>query len=141
MSIPYSSGHSFLHSWRNLRLEFIHCVNPLLIGALISTDNCKRFFSSGSNVSIPYSSGHSFLLHQLVKMKKVRSVSIPYSSGHSFLLNQIPGEVLLPRCVNPLLIGALISTDDVYAALMRTYYCVNPLLIGALISTLTLKIA
>ena len=113
VSIPFTSGNSFLHLGDpHLTEDNGYCVNPLHVGELISTRTSLMWlmmnllcvnplhvgelistefvFSRDKDaiVSIPFTSGNSFLPKKWeIELEKARSVSIPFTSGNSFLLD------------------------------------------------------
>ena len=84
VSIPYLSGHPFLHNF--FRGGNICCVNPLSIRTPISTvkknlDRCQNLMCQ----SPIYQDTHFYDGTMIDFSKYGCSVSIPYLSGHPFL--------------------------------------------------------
>ena len=87
VSIPFTSGNSFLH-WDKLVERFKnHCVNPLHVGELISTRR-RAPVPEGwpAAVSIPFTSGNSFLLDDVLRFQKagLRLCQSPSRRGTHF---------------------------------------------------------
>ena len=140
VSIPYTSGHPFLHAPSRGSTESKGlCQSPIHRDThfyfLLDTLTLKTEYWG---VSIPYTSGHPFLqqhsqfgihiyrmcqspIHRdthfyarITSLYTLRRkiVSIPYTSGHPFLRGWV-GDLAHPGlpCVNPLYIGTPISTS------------------------------
>ncbi len=160
MSIPFTSGNSFLREgWNRLR-PIPLCVNPLHVGELISTrwtlvssealtPLCQSPSRRGTHfymaadyhhyhhchVSIPFTSGNSFLRRK--SMRRIDSLVMcqsPSRRGTHFYHNS--ADILYTEeSVNPLHVGELISTKTFYTPFEQLSNCVNPLHVGELIST------
>ena len=158
VSIPFTSGNSFLHFWLLLYLEQRSCVNPLHIGELISTHRMVTCVSNSYMCQSPSRRGTHFYLcthahidhcggcvnplhvGKLISTwsrrngKDTSLVSIPFTSGNSFLQKENVKGILTKKSVNPLHVGELISTLHYYL-IAWSPLCVNPLHVGELIST------
>ncbi len=139
VSIPYLSGHPFLHKTPRVDggAHLTTCQSPIYRDTHFYSEGKWEATKDPVPVSIPYLSGHPFLQ----KMTAItitnfmcqspiyrdthfyiggtplatiigRIVSIPYLSGHPFLrYPQICKRHRIRICVNPLSIGTPISTD------------------------------
>ena len=138
VSIPYLSGHPFLHLDIGLiRTVTPTCVNPLSIGTPISTKIIlnliviKIISVNPLSIGTPISTGGQ-------KMKKTsieRLCQSPIYRDTHFYCRQKGTLKQLVGCVNPLSIGTPISTMDEALTSENGRGCVNPLSIGTPIST------
>ena len=79
VSIPFTSGNSFLHKRRISLSPFTTgCVNPLHVGELISTLPDSGFNAELLWVSIPFTSGNSFLPSPLFFVDFLRVSSLDF---------------------------------------------------------------
>ena len=138
MSIPFSSGNSFLPIcvlWA-LWLNPDVCQSPSHRGthfysATVYPSPWGRYI-----VSIPFSSGNSFLPYSGRASAGSRNMcQSPSHRGTHFYSYEEYVEKTIRQSVNPLLIGELISTSMGAIWSWTRKGCVNPLLIGELIST------
>ncbi len=86
VSIPFTSGNSFLHSGNQRQPLRLACVNPLHIGELISTR--KEVISMKETVIMCQSPSHRGTHFYGWRQKNESNgsiVSIPFTSGNSFL--------------------------------------------------------
>ena len=137
MSIPFTSGNSFLRSIDSNNTFRRWSVSIPFTSGNSFLQNIPAFIEGANiNVSIPFTSGNSFLLYgRLLWLYSEVIVSIPFTSGNSFLLTTIEQNGSLKMvCVNPLHVGELISTAS-SEELVTGFWCVNPLHVGELIST------
>ena len=110
VSIPFTPGNSFLLPGKISRGSTQRCVNPLLIGELIST---RLVIEGADNITCV----NPLHLGELI------------STGMHFRLRSYEN-----KCVNPLHTGELISTGST-GAVEVNFTSVNPLHTGELIST------
>ena len=161
VSIPFTSGNSFLLETNNYRQSYNVCVNPLHVGELISTviNICTSL--KPSSVSIPFTSGNSFLLyilcgsftqHFLCQSPSRRGthfyIKMFYGSEKTNSLCQSPSRrgthfydyvkmtpVPLGSVSIPFTSGNSFLRTNCSAVFPMSMKCVNPLHVGELIST------
>ena len=110
VSIPFSSGNSFLLCCtKDAQNEIQGCVNPLLIGELISTLIFKYLIHKFLCQS-PSHRGTHFYIKYFNKSFEPAMCQSPSHRGTHFYADTKSGKKRVQKCVNPLLIGELIST-------------------------------